>query len=87
MFKVDTFVFIVHFVSELWEPCHVTIGFLESVKTFGNPMALQVNEILVKHVFHVKNWVWHIHLWVHVGGMLCLNVVNIPLIILKFMLV
>ncbi len=25
---VDTFVFIVHFLNDKWEPCHVTIGFL-----------------------------------------------------------
>ncbi len=26
--EVDTFVFIVHFLNDKWEPCHVTIGFL-----------------------------------------------------------
>jgi hypothetical protein len=31
--------------------------------------------------------VWHIHLWIHFGGMLCLKVVNMPLMILKFVLV
>jgi hypothetical protein len=26
---VDTFVFIMHFLNDKWEPCHVTIGFLK----------------------------------------------------------
>ncbi len=32
MFKggMDTFVYIVHFLNEKWEPCHVTIGFFET---------------------------------------------------------
>jgi hypothetical protein len=38
--EVDTFVFIVHFLNDKWEPCHVTIGFFEIVKTFGNVVAL-----------------------------------------------
>ncbi len=46
---MDTFVFIVHFLNELWEPCHVTIGFFETIESFESVMALQVNEILVKH--------------------------------------
>jgi len=38
-------------------------------------------------LFHVKGWVWHNHLWSHVGGMLCLNVIDMPFIIFKFVLV
>jgi hypothetical protein len=36
MFKVgmDTFVFIVHFLNDKWEPCNVTIGFFETTKNF-----------------------------------------------------
>jgi hypothetical protein len=52
---VDTFILIVHFLNDKWEPCHVTIGFFEIVETFGNAMALQVNEVFAKHGFNV--WV------------------------------
>jgi len=34
--KVDTFVLIVHFLNDKWEPYHVTIGFFEIVETFVN---------------------------------------------------
>jgi len=43
------FVFIVHFLNDKWEPCCIIINFFEITKTFGNAMALQVNEILAKH--------------------------------------
>jgi len=51
--KMDTFVLIVHFLKDKWEPCHVTIGFFETTKTSRNAMALQVNEIFVKHGLNV----------------------------------
>jgi hypothetical protein len=46
---VDTFVLIMHFLDDNWEPCHVTICFFEIVETFRNAMVLQVNEVLAKH--------------------------------------
>ncbi len=52
--KMDTFVLIVHFLKDKWEPCHVTIGFFETTKTSRNAMALQVNEIFVKHGLNVQ---------------------------------
>jgi hypothetical protein len=39
---VDTFIFIVHFLNDKWEPCHVTIDFLETTNHFRIAMALQV---------------------------------------------
>jgi hypothetical protein len=30
---MDTFVYIMHFLNEKWEPCHVTIGFFETTNT------------------------------------------------------
>jgi len=42
---VNNFVFIVHFLNDKWEPCHVTIGFFEIVDTFGSAMALQMNDV------------------------------------------
>jgi hypothetical protein len=47
---MDTFVFIVHFLNDKWEPCHVTIGFFETTKNFKIVMALQVNEVFVNMV-------------------------------------
>ncbi len=47
--SVDTFVFIVHFLNDKWEPCHVTIEFFEIVDTSKSAMTLQVNNVLAKH--------------------------------------
>jgi hypothetical protein len=52
--RVDTFVFIVHFLDDKWEPCHVTIGFFEIVKISGNAMVLQLSEVLAKHGLDVQ---------------------------------
>ncbi len=49
--KLDTFVMIVHFLNDQWEPCHITIGFFEIVDITGSAMALQVNDVLAKHGF------------------------------------
>jgi hypothetical protein len=46
---VDTFVLLVLFLNDEWEPCHVTIEFIEIVDTFGNAISLQVNDLLAKH--------------------------------------
>jgi len=46
---VDTFILIVHFLNDKWEPCHVTIGFFEIANTSRSAMALQVNDVLAKH--------------------------------------
>jgi len=37
---VDTFVMIVHFLNDQWEPCHITIGFFEIVNITKSAMAL-----------------------------------------------
>jgi len=52
--KVDTFVLIVHFLNDKWEPCHVTIGFFETKNTFGNAMAMQINDVLAKYELNVQ---------------------------------
>jgi hypothetical protein len=48
---MDTFVMIVHFLHDKWEPCHITISFFEIVNIFGNVMALQVSDVLAKYGF------------------------------------
>jgi hypothetical protein len=50
--RLNTFVFIVHFLNDKWEPNHVTIGFFETTKTSRSVTALQVNEVLIKHGFN-----------------------------------
>jgi hypothetical protein len=50
---VDAFVLLVHFLNDKWEPCHVTIGFIEIANTFGNAITLQVNDLLAKHEVNV----------------------------------
>ncbi len=52
--KVDTFVMIMHFLSNKWEPCHITIGFFETVNTSRNAMALQVNVVLANYGFNIS---------------------------------
>jgi len=37
-----------------WEPCHVTIVFLEIIKIFKNAIVLQVNEVFAKHGFNAQ---------------------------------
>ncbi len=41
--------FILHFLNDKWEPCYVILGFSKIIDTFGNVMALQVNNFLAKH--------------------------------------
>jgi hypothetical protein len=38
--EVDTFVMIVHFRNNKWEPCHITISFFETIDISKNAMAL-----------------------------------------------
>ncbi len=46
---MDTFVTIMHFLNNKWESCHIIVGFFETINTFGNAMALQVNVVLAKY--------------------------------------
>jgi hypothetical protein len=52
--KVDTFVMIMHFLNNNWEPCHIIASFFEIVDTFRNAMALQVNDVLVKYGLNTR---------------------------------
>jgi hypothetical protein len=40
---VDTFVHIVHFLNDNWEPCHVTIEFFKTIDTSRSSMVLQAS--------------------------------------------
>jgi hypothetical protein len=50
---MDTFVMIVHFLNEKWEPCHITIHFFDIIDPFGNVMALQVNDVFTKYELNI----------------------------------
>ncbi len=50
---VNTFILIVHFLNNKWELCHVTMGFFKIVKTTKAVLALQMNDLLVKHRLNV----------------------------------
>ncbi len=52
--RVDTFVMIMHFLNDKWEPCHIIVGFFEIVNTSRNAMALQVNDVLTKYEFNTR---------------------------------
>jgi hypothetical protein len=46
---IDTFILIVHFLNDKWEPCHVLVRFFPTTDTFRKDMATQVNNVLAKH--------------------------------------
>jgi hypothetical protein len=47
---VHTYVFIMHFWSDKWEPCHIIVGTFETTYTYGSAMALQMIKLLAKHI-------------------------------------
>jgi hypothetical protein len=49
---VDTFMFIVHFSNDKWEPYHVIITFYETTNASSNAMPLQANDLFAKHGFN-----------------------------------
>jgi hypothetical protein len=51
---MDTFVMIVHFMNDKWEPYHITIDVFEIVNTSKNAMALQVSDVFVKYGFNAQ---------------------------------
>jgi len=51
--SVDTFIQIVHFLNDNSEFCHVTKGFFKIVETTKGVLALQMNDLLVKHGLNV----------------------------------
>jgi len=50
---IDTFIFIVHFLNDKWECCHVIVRFFETINTFGNVMAIQMNNVFAKHGLNI----------------------------------
>jgi hypothetical protein len=50
--KVDTFVMIVHFLSDKWEPYHIAVDFFEIVNTSGNAMVLKSVYCLLFTILH-----------------------------------
>jgi hypothetical protein len=55
---VDTFVLIAHFLNDKWKSYHIILGFKKNIDTFGNPMVLQVNDLLSKHGLNVCVIAW-----------------------------
>ncbi len=47
---VHTYVFIMRFWSDKWEPCHIIVRAFETIYTFGSAMALQMIKLLAKHI-------------------------------------
>ncbi len=47
--RVDTFVIIVHFLNDQWEPCRIIVRFFEIANTTKSAIALLVNNMLAKH--------------------------------------
>ncbi len=57
-FKVDTLVFIVHFLNDKCIPCHVIIKNFETSNTSKSAMALQVNDVFTKHALNACVFVY-----------------------------
>jgi hypothetical protein len=51
--SAETFILIVHFLNDNRKFCHVTKGFFKIVETTKGVLALQMNDLLVKHGFNV----------------------------------
>jgi len=51
---MDTFVMIMHFLNDKWEPYHIIVDFFEIVSTSGNAMALQVNDVFAKYGLNAR---------------------------------
>jgi len=49
----EIFILIVHFLNDKWEPCHVIVRFFETINTFGNAMAIQMNNVFAKHGLNI----------------------------------
>jgi hypothetical protein len=47
--NINTFVLIVHFLNDKWEPYPIIVRFFETIDTSRNAMAIQVNDVLAKH--------------------------------------
>ncbi len=45
---IGTFVMILHFLNDKWEPCHVIMGYFETAETTKSSLALQMNGLLAK---------------------------------------
>jgi hypothetical protein len=43
---VNTFVLIMYFLNDKWEPCYITVNFFDIVDTSRSSMVLQVNNVL-----------------------------------------
>jgi hypothetical protein len=43
---VNTFVLIMYFLNDKWEPCYMTVRFFDIVDRSRNAMVLQVNNVL-----------------------------------------
>jgi hypothetical protein len=54
---IDTFILIVHFLNDKWEPCHVIVRFFETINTSGNAMAIQMNNVFAKHGLNILAYV------------------------------
>jgi hypothetical protein len=51
--NIDTFIFIVHFLNDEWESCHVIVRFFEIINTFGNAMAIKMNNVVANHGLNI----------------------------------
>jgi len=51
---IDTFILIVHFLNDNWEPCHVIVRFFETINTSRNAMVIQMN-VFAKHGLNIHD--------------------------------
>jgi len=73
-------------VNEVLTKHGLNVQVIAYVKDKGGDLST-MTQALISIVFCERLSKWHNHLWGHVGGMMCLNVVNMPLMIIKFVMV
>lgn len=69
---VNTFVLIMYFLNDKWEPYYITMRFFEIVDTFRNAMVLQVNNVLENmglnflflHMLKMKGVIFHHYIYI-----------------------
>ncbi len=70
---VDTFVLIMCFLNDKWEPCHIIVRFFEIIDTYRSAMVLQVSNVLENmglkfvflHMSKMKGVIFHHDIYIN----------------------
>ncbi len=73
-------------VNEVLTKHGLNVQVIAYVKDKGGDLST-MTQALISIVSCERLSKWHNHLWGQVGGMMCLSVVNMPLMIIKFVMI